>query len=54
MTAAAMNDQRELINLKSDVAELRARIERFEQFIMKMLDRIVELERDRRDRDAPP
>jgi hypothetical protein len=47
-----MTEQADLINLKSDVEELRARIERFESFIMKMLDRIVALEREARARDT--
>ena len=46
--------ERDLIDLKSDIEELRDRIERFENFILKMLDRIVELERERCDREAAP
>jgi len=47
-----MPSQNELINLKSDIEELRADIRKVEDFIMRMLDRIVELERDRRAREA--
>ena len=41
----------ELINLQSDIEKLRAELKKVEDFIMRMLDRIVELERDRRARE---
>ena len=47
-----MTEQLELINLKSDVEELRAHIGKLEHFILKLLDRIVALVRARADREA--
>jgi hypothetical protein len=47
-----MSDYDELMFLKTEVAELKTRVETIERFIMRMLDRIVELERDRRAREA--
>src|SRR5262245_29347529 len=35
-----------------DIEELRADMKKIEDFIMRMLDRVVELERDRRAREA--
>ena len=45
----AMSIEGDLVYLKSDLEELRSRIEKLESFILKTLDRIVELERSRRD-----
>ena len=45
-----MPNHNELINLKSDIEELRDKIKQHEDFMLRMLDRIVELERDCRAR----
>jgi hypothetical protein len=41
----------EFDTLKYEVAELRTKVETIERLILRMLDRIVELERDRAARE---
>jgi hypothetical protein len=46
------NSYDELVFLKTEVEELKTKVENIGHFIMKMLDRIVALERERNAREA--